>query len=316
MARRHVVTLFLLFFVLVVVTTGCGPKTEEEYFNQADKDYVKGRFKEAARRFQEYLSEFPEGKRRDVALFRSGEILYYTLEQKPAAVKYFSQLVNQFPSSDYTYKAREIMAAAFRDETHDYPLAIEEFRWLTQHSPSAGQAAEMQFQVARCFLLSENLEQAILEFAKILGAGPPPDLAEKVYDELGSAHLNLGQIEEALYIHKNHINRFPNSPLAQVAEFKMANALEELNSLSEAMKIYQGLLDRYHNRQAVEVRIAAIKDRLKNSQTQAKEMDYSYRPEINEDKENKNAPPTPAPATSPGAKVQGLKSQTRDKKGR
>lgn len=305
-----------ILMLSLVITSGCGPKTEEDYFTTAAKYYEKGRFQEAARVYQDYLLEFPGGKWCDAALFRSGEILYYTLEQKSAAVKNFSRLVNGYPASDYTYRAREILAAAFRDETHDYPQAIKEFKWLIQHSPTTAQALDFQFQIARCYLLAENLEQAILEFWRILEVDPKSLLVEKVYDELGSAHLSLGQAEEAVYIYRKLISRFPDSPLRGPAEFRLANALEELNLLSEALRVYQGLLQRYPNRPAVEIRMAGVKDRQKNARAQAKEVNYSYRPEASPEKDKK----TPSPATSESSgssvpKAQSQKSQTRERKG-
>lgn len=257
---------------------GCGPKSEEDFFQRADIQFEKGRLQEAVKTYQKYLMEFPNGQKREKALFRSGEILYYAIGDRVQGVKTFGELIQHYPSGDYAFQAREILAAAFRDEVHDYERAALEYRWLIQQRPESPKAAEFQFQIARCYFLGNNIPETILELGRFIQQHPQSDLVERAYDELGSAHMILGRPDQALFIFRRMIALFPESGLRTSVEFKIGNCYEEMFKWSDALKIYQGLLDRYENRAAVEVRIQGVMTRQREKMGRVAPVDYGYRP--------------------------------------
>ncbi|MEW6262474.1 MAG: tetratricopeptide repeat protein [Thermodesulfobacteriota bacterium] len=294
----------------------CGPNSEEEYFYLADSFYDKGRFQEAVQAYQQYLIDFPEGRLRDRALFRSGEILYYTLENRAAGVKNFSLLVDQYPTTELAFKAREILAAAFRDETKNYRRAVLEYKWLLEQRPDGPRAPEYQFQAARCYLLAEDPEQAVLEFGRLLERYPDSSLTEQVFDDLGGAWLTLGQPDQALYVLRAFVRKYPRSRLLPSVEFKAGQALEEMYLFDDALKVYAGLLDRYDNREAVEIRIKGARERQKKRNTEFKDVDYLYVPDPqtlkeSEARDKKTVAPEAAPQTP---RIQGLQVRPRERK--
>ncbi|MEW5725025.1 MAG: tetratricopeptide repeat protein [Thermodesulfobacteriota bacterium] len=269
--------LFLLLFSFV--GPSCSPKTEEECFQRADALFVDGRFEEAVETYHRYLVRFPNGRRRDQALFRSGEILYYTLGRRAPAVRHFGQVIGQHPQGEYAYRAHVIMAGVFRDEIKDYLRAVLEYKWLIMQRPEDPAAQDFQFQIARCYLMAGEYEQAVLEFGRLVEQYPDSNLLDRVYDELGGTYLILGQPQQALYIYQRLIEDFPKSPLRLAAEFKKGNALEEMHRYPEALEVYEELLGRYDNRPAVEVRIAGVKERQKQKLGEVKKVDYDYLPD-------------------------------------
>ena len=312
----------LLVIIITLLTSACGPGRGEDYFTKADAYFEKGRYHKALETYETYLKKFPNGPLRDQALFRSGEILYYALGDKASAVRNFSLLVTKHPASDYSYRAREIMAGVFKDETNHYQQAIIEYKWLITQRPDSDKAPGFQFKVAECYLLAGDYENAILEFGHLLEAYPHSDLAERAVDELGSTYMILDRPDTALFIFTSFIRKFPSSSLRPAVEFKIANALEETYRFDEALKIYNNLLDRYKNRKAVEIRIAGIKERRKLRMNEAADVDYNYRPDITEEvmknfkEDAKQADRKSKGKQSSGGNLSGVQVQTRDKKGK
>lgn len=265
---------------LALFGAACGPKGEEDYFIQADRQFEKGLFREAVKTYRLYLADFPEGRLRGKALFRSGKIRYYALAQRASAVRDFSRLVQHHPLSDYSFQAREILAGVFRDETHDYGGAILEYQSLLNQRPESPKAAGFQFQIARCYLLDNNIEEAVLEFGRFIERYPHSGLIERGYDELGGAHMILGRPDQALFIFQRMISLFPESSLRPAVEFKMGACLEEMHRYPEALKMYTGLRGRYDNQRAVEIRIEGVKARQKNKMGKACPINYAYRPKF------------------------------------
>ncbi len=286
MSLAKKISLWVLAALLFLSLAACEPKTEEEFFKQADRLFEKGKFQQAVQVYTEYLLDHPNGKQRDKAMFRSGEILYYALGQRVAAVRQFSDLVQQNPSSDYAFKARSILADVFRDETHDYDRAILEYRWLLNQRPESPEAPDFQFKIARAYFMANDIEQATLEFGRFIEQYPGSDQIERAYDELGSAHMILGRPDQALFIFRRMLSLFPETPLRTTVEFKMGNCMEEMYRWSEALGIYRDLLDRYENRQAVEIRIAGVEARMKNKLGGVAPVDYGYRPKPDGHKAN------------------------------
>jgi TolA-binding protein len=282
MARNKLV---ILLFVAIIpfLTSACGQGQGEDYFTKADAYFEKGRFEKAVQTYEKYLNNFPAGQLRDKALFRIGEILYYALGDRAAAVGSFSQLVAQHPASDYSYRAREIMAGVFRDETNQYQQATIEYKWLISQRPDSVQAPDFQFKAAECYLLAGDYQNAILEFGRLLEAYPNSELVERAIDELGSTYLIMDHPDTALFILTSFIRRFPSSPLRPAVEFKIGTALEETYRYDEALKIYHHLLNTYKNTKAVEIRIAGVEERRKLRMGEVSKVDYDYRPDITEE---------------------------------
>jgi TolA-binding protein len=269
----------LILAAIIGLVAGCGPADPDDHFQEAAADYDRGRFEDAVEHYRDYLAEHPDGSRSAEALYRTGETLYYALDRRAEAVKRFRRLVNDYPASDYAYRAREIMAPMFRDEIKDYQQAVLEFKWLAAQRPNQPKGRRYLYEAARCYLAAENYPAAILEFGRFLEIYPDSELAPQVYDEIAGAYMVLEQFDPAAFILSRLIQRWPDNEVRPAAEFKIAQIMEAQYRYAEAMTIYQSLLDRYENREAVEIRLAGVKQRRDRKQSEADRVDYGYRPE-------------------------------------
>ncbi|MFH1136413.1 MAG: tetratricopeptide repeat protein [Pseudomonadota bacterium] len=280
----------ILLVLLALLVHACAPESEDDYFTRVDQYFYQGRFEQAVAVCKDYLNDFPDGKYRDQALFRAGEIKYYALGDRLAGIKDLGLLISRRPSSAYAYQAHEVLAGFFRDEYKDYNRAILEFKLLINQQPRNPQASYYQFQAARCFILAGKLEQAITEFGALIEKYPDSELVPQAFDELAGAYMALGRPEEAFNYFSKLLDRFPSCAFRLAVEFKMGHCLEEMNRFKEALELYAGLLPRYHNPRAIEIRIAGVEERLKNKKLGSAKVDYNYRPRAGAEKESDQRP--------------------------
>ena len=262
--------IFIPCLILLLFTTACLFKDEESYFRRADSYFEQGQVEKAVSVLKEYLEEFPNGTERDRALFRTGEILYYTQGKRGQAVKIFGRLIKDHSFSRYGLQAREFLAGIYRDETNDYLRAVFEYRWLLKQKPGAGKAAEYQYQVAHCYFLSNRYEEAIEELELFIERYPESSFIESAFNELGSIYLIQGKAEQALEVFKTMLAKFPSSPYKSEIEFKIGDVYELLGLLKEALAQYKEVRPRYRNQAAVDIRIRGVEARLKDIQGPAK----------------------------------------------
>jgi tetratricopeptide (TPR) repeat protein len=268
---------WLILFSLVVLTA-CGPNSEEDYFSLATQFYDSGRFEDAIKVLKKYLEIYPQGGRRDRALYELGRIEYYALGRRGEAVRTFRRLMIQHPAGDFSFEARKILAGAF-EETQDWDAAIREYQTLIRDRPQHPDRMEFRFRLALARFSKDDPERGIEELGRLLAESRGSSFGPQAFIELGGAHFRLGRHEEALYVFEAFIDRFPDHSLASTARFLKAATLEEMGRNPEALAEYEALLPVYHNPGAVETRVHGLKDRMKKAGAPARPVDYKYRPE-------------------------------------
>jgi len=258
--------LLLVGLLFLLLGAACGSETEEAFFQKANASLLRGNPEKAVRIYRNYLDRFPQGQFRDLALLHEGEILYYVLGQKGAAVEVFSELALGFPVNKSGIRAREILAGFYRDERGDYLRAAIEYRWLMAHLPGSSKIDEYHYRLARCFFLANKFDKAISEYRQFIENYPESRFTARAYDELGSAYMVLRQPETALDIFKTVVQKFPESSLKPTLEFKIASCYEDMDRLEEALKQYQHVRQMYNNWPAVDIRIRGVESRIKEKQ--------------------------------------------------
>ena len=276
--------LIFIGFLFCLSWQACSPGSEEDYFTRVDKYFDESRFEKAVSVCREYLQDYPEGKYRDKALFRAGEILYFALVDHEAGKKELNKLISEYPTSEFSYKAHDVLGSYFRDELRDFKRAIVEYKFLIIQKPDNPKAAFYQFQVARCYVMAGQLEKAIRELGTLIEKYPDSDLAPPAYDELAGAYLALDRPDTSYYIFSKLLERHPQCSFKSTVEFKIGHCLEEMNRFKEAIDIYKDLLPKYHNPRAIEIRMAGVEERRRKKRLGSLKVDYSYRPKAGEER--------------------------------
>jgi len=270
--------LLLAFFLFLLLGGACGSESEEAFFQKANAHFLKGSPEKAIQVYRDYRDRFPQGRFRDAALLREGEILYYVLGKKVASVEVFGQLALSFPNTRCGLRAREILAGMYRDESADYMRAVVEYQWLLTHCPNSSKADEYHYQIAHCLFFANKFDQAISEYKRFIESYPESRFIERAYDELGSAYVVLRKPETALSVFKTAIEKFPESSLRPTFEFKVAECYEVMDLLDKALAQYQHVRKMYDNWPAVDIRIKGVESRLKEKQGPARYKVKKRRP--------------------------------------
>ncbi|MCD6413085.1 MAG: tetratricopeptide repeat protein [Elusimicrobia bacterium] len=108
-------------------------------------------------------------------------------------------------------------------EKGDFDAALPELRRVTDilHDETS---AEAQMMIAKCFLAKSELEQARLEFLRIVYIYPDfGDLFAEALYNVGVIYLRQGKADEAKKTFGKLIKKFPNSEFSKKAKDKIAN---------------------------------------------------------------------------------------------
>ncbi len=112
---------------LYIPGSPAGPQDDEsKLFQQAEKALNRQDQQQALAGFSQYLSRYPQGRYADQAFNRIGEI-YYDLKEYDAAQAFYQRLINDFPDSPLSNKAR---------------LAVIDLLILNQHPAEAMSLAQ------------------------------------------------------------------------------------------------------------------------------------------------------------------------------
>lgn len=82
-----------------VIESTADPMTERQLYESAFDSLKEGRYAEAARRFQTFLDQYPEGEYSPNAQYWLGES-YYVTQNYQIALEAFQRLLSRFPSSN------------------------------------------------------------------------------------------------------------------------------------------------------------------------------------------------------------------------
>ncbi len=114
-------------------------------------------FRQAAAQKDSLLSDYSQF---EVALF------YYNKGDHRSAIPEFSRLINEHQESILLPKANLLLGKSYR-QLKDYPRAIKTFRLLAENFPTAEQAAEARYLVAKSFEDRKNWEAAYQAYGEV-----------------------------------------------------------------------------------------------------------------------------------------------------
>jgi len=129
------------------------PKNElaiKSQYEAADALYKKGDYQQAKDSYVDLAGQHPGSSESDIALFQAGYVSYFNLNDTDSAVKYFSELENEFPQNVIAKhtkeKTRKIMASEYNRAGYmllrakDYLKAIENFDKALGIAPDYGRS--------------------------------------------------------------------------------------------------------------------------------------------------------------------------------
>ncbi|GAB4502587.1 MAG: transglycosylase SLT domain-containing protein [Anaerolineales bacterium] len=164
-------------------------------FNRGLTDYYAGQYGVALAAFERYAQTTPG---------HDGTLLYYSglaqraLENYPAAVNDFDQLIQNYPENRYWAEAWSEKAETQWAYLEDYAAAANTLESFAQNSPESPRAAEFLMQAGRIQERAGNLPEAARLWEALTGRYPSDTLAVEALFQAGIAHYRRGDFARAL----------------------------------------------------------------------------------------------------------------------
>ncbi|MBN1637524.1 MAG: tetratricopeptide repeat protein [Ignavibacteriales bacterium] len=158
---------YLIMTVIAILFYACGGKTEEEYFDSANKLIQEGSISEAITAYENMLNEFPEGEYVTKALFQIATI-------------YQSKQIKNLEPSQSLQKAIEFYEKIFKEhsESEEAPKALFMIGFINANELFNMDAAKEAYSM----FLDKYPEHELVESAKgelnMLGKTPEEILLE------------------------------------------------------------------------------------------------------------------------------------------
>lgn len=250
-------------FLAVVATAlylGNRDRIYSYYFQRAEQSFEQGDYRQAVGEFQSLQRGYPHFSRAPEALFTASEILDLFLNQHQEALLDYLVLIRDYPGSRWATRARLQAALIYKNRLHDYGQALP----LLQKAIETGidRADKVQYQIADCYFLLNNFEQARIEFESLEKSYPDSPLLAEVSFRIGMSQAVEKNYTAAAESFRQVMTTWPQSRFAEEAGFQLASVLIEQEHLRQALEQLQKLRGHYPNEQALQQRIERVKERI------------------------------------------------------
>lgn len=251
-----------LGLVLIIITLPACENKVEKLIQTANEEWVKGQNQSAVEIFKSILNDYPSDPYAEEALFRLGEIYYFSLNNNAKALVYFQELLQLSKEGPFSYPAQKYIAEITEFAIKDYDQAIIEYQKLINNFDNEDEKGDHQYRIAIIYYKKENYEQAITELEILLEKFPGNQWAEETAYRLTNIQYSLGRCDKAREQYDRFIILYPESKFRSEVDFVMASCLEEEGKLVEALKKFKGLKDSYSYPSLLENKLAGLKRRI------------------------------------------------------
>lgn len=264
---RTQVTLLIVIAVLAGLLnslTGCNPESGAfDLSRRAKNQWEKGEYEDSARSFVALTEIYPDSVLTEESYYFAASLYDEYLSNKPAAIRYYQQLLVKYPDGQYALEARESLAQVYESDPDTLYRALQIYKQLVLSKELRDRHEEFQFKIAEINVAMNRTDQARYELRDFLRKYPKSDRRGQAYYLIGFTFYLEKRKPLALAVMDKTVKEFPGTPVANQATFFMADTQEELGHLQEALRLFQGLQGKYHDEAIVEKRIETIQARLR-----------------------------------------------------
>ncbi len=261
-----------LAFGVAAGGSGCSVDSAKSRYLLAEKLYNDGKYSAAVNEFEKVVAKEPRGKLGLQALFRAAITQALYLNQYAEAVRKFRSYVEASQNPSAIWEAQRQVGEILFIKTEQYEQAISHYRGMLKLRPSAEEAPEMLFRIAKSHFFLYQFDEAIGAFQELVRKHPASRWAEQASFQMGvtyftragrsgSAVSSTDAFQESMDAYQRFLKRYPNSNWAPEAKFGIAACLEEMDQLDAAYHSYEALRTSYPSPKVIEIKLARIKER-------------------------------------------------------
>ncbi|MBN02144.1 MAG: hypothetical protein CMJ77_23830 [Planctomycetaceae bacterium] len=233
-------------------------------YSQALQDQP-AKFTEADAAFAVLLKEFPDGTKRDQALFFQGES-FYLQERRDEAIKAYERVIEEFPDSPLQSDAAYALGVAL-EEMDRFEDAGRVYDRFTTQFPDHELGNEVKMRKAETVLRSGDFADAEKRFAEV-AALPGFDSADHALYRQAFAVASQKRFADAATLFSQLVDRFPDSSYAPAAEMAAARSYYRAEKDEESAERFAKVL-KFENSDELEAAHWLARLYLKQGQAQA-----------------------------------------------
>jgi len=221
-----------------------------------------GKFDEAIKVFEEFLSKFQHNPNVEWAILYLGE-MYYKLGDYKNARKYYTELLNRFPGSRNAEQALYSIAWSYFKEG-EYKESAKQFEKFLSIYSTGKRALDARLRLADCYFMMKNYKQAesnYLSFVRLFGNQEGADYA---YFQLSQVYLRQRQLMRSLEMLNLLLSKFPNSPLAPSAKYQMGWIYFQDKNYTPAINSFREVVEKYPDSEVAPKALYGIGDAYYN----------------------------------------------------
>lgn len=258
--------------VAAAVAVGCGlPRTSAR--ERAKEAWVDQDYAAAAAAYEEYLAGDPPGPDAEEAEFALADIYFHNLKRYDLARERYVRFLDRFPSSPHAADARERLAEVLV-ELKQVADAISQYETLVQEHPDAVDRRKIRATIADLYFQSGDVNQAELEYDRVVADGAYDELAEQALLRLASIyHLIRGQEERAIPAYDRVAQSTDDPAVRRSALYSLSETYASLFRYDEAIQTLKRIDDPteagYVTQRTSEL------ERQKREHAEAPEVDWS-----------------------------------------
>ena len=254
----------LVVFCALLAGGGCESRQGAVSLSaKAKRMWEVGNFSDAARNFVTLSEIYPADRLAEESIYWAANLYQHYLDSPGQAIRYYQQLLVQFPDGRFKNEAKENLALLYEAEPSARHRALQIFQQLLLAEELADRRDYFQFKIAEVNLAMGKLDQARFEFRNLLTRHAKSKLVPEAYYLVGYSYYLEERFPLARVAFSQTVRDFPGSPIASRAAFFIADSLEEQGKLSEALKSFQSLRGKYKNEKILDKRIHSLKGRLR-----------------------------------------------------
>lgn len=248
--------------IFLLLLAACGPSVTER-MTQARALWDSGQLAQAAAAYDAIADDHPGKSTALEALYLSGSLHAFYLNQPDIGAARFARLAARFPDDPKADQARLHLGALLTGPLGKPEEAITVYRDLAEHGVTPAAREEGQYRLGTADALAAKPELARTEWRYLLERYRNGTWSEKAMFEIALSLDREGKTLEAMKAYEDFVNAFPNNPHWIDAQLAIADCLDRVERPNEALVLLRSLGGNSGDSDLIRARIQRIEREIR-----------------------------------------------------
>jgi len=206
-------------------------------------------------------------EQRKFILNRLGRVNTLYLRNDEQAIKDYSQLIGEFPTTNEALAAQLTIADLYLSRLEKVDEALDIYQNVVRAHPNHPETRDAQLHIAQIYFKRQNFPQVHTEIDALLRRWPRSEEAIQAEMILASSFILEDRFSEAIAIYERLLlNAEEGDSFKAIILFEIANCFQELENYDLALKNLYEALSNHSNPLLVQEAIRRVRNRKKLSQ--------------------------------------------------